>query len=432
MSIHFLGRPAPIYMLGDSQCLVFNNLLFAAEYQGQRYSLLTQARYCPGLAAHTFANSPDQPQVRLHETVLRALLSDCLIDRENKALYQFESPQAGLLSLLAGRVAAAPVLVFFCGSADLVNLFLRHLGNQNDFYLPEQAHLLAALPDPSPRNLFPYETARSYLLDLIAPLFRGLNQLKQLGFDQLFLHDLVPQTPDDDEFARIYGYRCPLKVRSKALLLMNQVLAEMAALHQVGWVSIWEQVTERNIRRPEFALDSIHLNKNAAFLSVETLWQAMCQALPAVYVSDSDQTQTRLETLNELTLQLAHGALQGHYAEVWARWQSQAELWDWIEAQQNRLLLQLEPLVSALHAITQALWALGLQKQLPNELGRFAPAIYHHRPFIKAAVKTANPKEISNSEAAWDWSTPFDSALSDALFQAALRAYEQTPRERNG
>lgn len=436
MSIHFLGRPAPIYMLGDSQCLVFNHLLFEAEYQDQRYSLLTQARYCPGLAAHTFANAPDQPQLRLHETILRALLSDCLIDRENKALYQFESPQAGLLSLLAGRVAASPVLVFFCGSADLVNIFLRHLGNENDFYLPEQDSLLAGFSDPGPRRLFPYETARDYLKDLISPLFRGLNHLKQLGFDQLYLHDLVPQTPNDDEYARIYGYRCPFKVRSKALLLMNQLLREMAALNQVGWISIWEKVTENNIRRPEFALDSIHLNKQAAFLSVDTLWQIMCQDLPAIYVSDSDQTQTQLETLNELTLQMAHGALQGRFAEVWALWQKNAELWDWIETHQNRLLPQLEPLVSALHALAQSLWALGLQAQLPNLLGRFAHVIYQHRPFLKADAKPENTSAAFHSAQAWNGFAAYDPGQINALFQAALRVFEQspeqTPPQRNG
>ncbi|MGE3724651.1 MAG: hypothetical protein AB7I41_03815 [Candidatus Sericytochromatia bacterium] len=425
MNTHFLGRPAPIYMLGDSQCLVFNHLLFEAEHLGRCYSLLTQARYCPGLAAHTFANAPEQPQLRLHETILRALLSDCLIDRENKALYQFESPQAGLLSLLAGRVAASPVLVFFCGSADLVNIFLRHLGNENDFYLPEQDSLLAGFADPGPRRLFPYETARDYLKDLIAPLFRGLNHLKQLGFDQLYLHDLVPQTPDDDEYARIYGYRCPLKVRSKALLLMNQLLREMADSNQVGWISIWEKVTQNNIRRPEFGLDSIHLNKQAAFLSVDTLWQIMCQDLPAIYVSDSDQTQTRLESLNELTLQLAHGALQGRFAEVWALWQTQSEFWDWIAAHQNRLLPQLEPLVSALHALAQSLWALGLQAQLPNLLGRFAPTLYRHRPFLQTDGKLENTNTAFCSTLAWNWSAAYDPVQIDALFIAALRVHEQ-------
>lgn len=427
MNTHFLGRPSPVYMLGDSQCLVFNNLLFAAEHQAQNYSLLTQARYCPGLAAHTFANAPDQLQVRLHETVLRALLSDCLIDRENKALYQFESPQAGLLSLLAGRVAAAPALVFFCGSADLVNLFLRHLGNEHDFYLPDQERQVAAFPDPGPRKLFPYETARTYLLDLLTPLFRGLKHLKQLGFDQIYLHDLVPQTPDDDEYARIYGYRCPAQVRTKGLLLMNDLLRELSESHQVGWVSIWDQVTEQNMRKAEFALDSIHLNKAAAFLSVERLWQAMCQDLSAVYVSGSDQIQDRLETLNELTLQLAHGALQGRYEAVWERWQSQTALWEWIEAQQNSLLPQLEPLVSALHAVTQSLWALGRQTELPNLLGRFAPALYQHRPFLKPSPLVQAGQ--AETDPRWDWSTAYQPALTDSLFQAALQLHEKTCRQ---
>lgn len=426
MNTHFLGRPAPIYMLGDSQCLVFNHLLFEAQHQGQHYSLLTQARYCPGLAAHNFAHAPAQGPVRLHETLLRALLSDCLIDRDNRALYQFESSQAGILNLLAGRVAASPALVFFCGSADLVNIFLRHLGNANDFFLPDQEHLLAATPDPGPRKVFPYETARTYLLDLLTPLFRGLAHLKTLGFAHLFLHDLVPQTPDDDDYQRIYGYRCPLRVRTKALLLMNQLLAEKAHFHQIGLLKTWDLFTQDNLRRPEFALDSIHLNKQAAFISVETLWQAMCQALPALYLSDSDQTQARIESLQELTLQMAHGALQGHFEFVLALWEKHAELWDWLEIHQDRIMAQSEPLVSALHALGQALWAVGHQRTFPALLGRFLKTIYHHRPQLSVHIPALPPTNP------WDWTEVYTSERVDAFFGAALQEAQSLAKLHEG
>jgi hypothetical protein len=358
-------------MLGDSQSLVFNNLLFEAEHQQQQYSLLTLARYCPGLAAHTFSND----QGRLHETIVRALLSDCLIDKENRALYQFQSPQAGILSLLAGRVASAPVLVFFCGSGDLVNIFLRHLGDRNDFFLPDQDSLLIACEDPGPRQVFPYQTARAYILDLMIPLFRGLAQLKQMGFDQLYLHDLVPQTPDDHDFEQVYGYRCPIKIRTKALLLFNQLLREQAAAHSIGLISIWEQVTAQNLRVDTFSLDSIHLNKQAAFLTVDTLWQQMTQALPAVYVTKTDQIQAKLETLQELSLQLAHEALQGKYPQVLALWEDNSQLWHWLEARQSSLFPQLKLLVTALQAMNKACTELNQTEKAESILLRFKPSL---------------------------------------------------------
>ena len=263
MQTRFIGRPAPIYMLGDSQCLVFSQLLFEAQYQDKTVSLLTQARYCPGLSAAQFSDA----RAYLHETVIRALLSDCLIDRENRALYQHQSSQSGILPLLAGRTRAAPVLVFFCGSSDLVNGFQRQLGTHYDFVLPDQEHLLAAFPPAPVRQVFPYQTARASLNERLEPLFRGLRKLREMGFVHIYLHDLAPQTPDDLFFSRVYQYSCPARIRCKAQLLFNQLLAERAQSEGFGLVQIWDQVTEDNRLRPEFALDSIHLNKAAAFLS---------------------------------------------------------------------------------------------------------------------------------------------------------------------
>lgn len=414
MRTQFLGRPAPLYFLGDSQCLVFSHLLFAAEYQGRTQMLITQARYCPGLKASNFSLAQD----RLHEGILRALLSDSLIDRENKALYQYQSPHASILSLLAGRVRAAPVLVFFCGSGDLVGNFLRQLGHRYDFYFPCEETELAAFPPHSAQQVFPLETARRYLQDLCQPLFRGLRQLKAMGFEHLFLHELVPQTPDDALFSQVYGYNCPARIRTKALLLFNQILAEGAQAAGIGWISIWEQVTINHRLRPEYALDGIHLNKTAAFLSVETLWQILCQALPAPYLPPLPEAPDLVEAINELSIQLAERSLQGQYTAAIELATSRKNLLE-MAAAHPELAPQLESLVSGLHALAQAYYALGQLAALPALLKPFAHVFALHRPLAAPHNRHACFARYGLHD---QWQPPsyFDPALTDTLIYAVL------------
>lgn len=414
MQTRFLGRPAPLYFLGDSQCLVFSHLLFAADYQGRTQTLITQARYCPGLSMRNFSSG----QGRLHEGILRALLSDSLVDRENRALYQYQSPHASILSLLAGRVRSAPVLVFFCGSGDLVNDFLRQLGTSYDFYLPGEEALLAEFPPHQASQVFPFETARRYLLDLCQPLFQGLRQLKAMGFEQLFLHEIVPQTTDDALFSQVYGYTCPARTRTKALLLFNQILAERAEEEQLGWISIWNQVTTAQRLRPEYALDCIHLNKEAAFLSLEALWQALCKALPASYLPPLPEYPNLLEAINEFSIQLAERALQGRYSAVLELGAARQDLLQ-TAAAHPELAIQFESLVSGLHALAQAHYALGQLSALAPLLKPFAGLIALHRPLAAPHNREACFARYGLSPQ-WQPPTYFDPELTDTLIYAVL------------
>ncbi|PIQ23342.1 hypothetical protein COW36_08340 [bacterium (Candidatus Blackallbacteria) CG17_big_fil_post_rev_8_21_14_2_50_48_46] len=403
-------------MIGDSQTLVFSHLLFEAEFQGQKRQIITEAKYCPGLAAHNFSD----PRGRLHETLLRALMGDCLLDRENRALYQFQSPQAGLLNLLAGRSKASPVLVFFCGSADLVNVFQRHLGLENDFYLPDQETLLAAFPESSAQQVFPFETARLYLQDLIQPLYRGLKKLQEMGFDQIYLHDLVPQTSDDHEFSLIYQYQCPARTRIKAQLLMNQLLREMAQALGIRFLEIWPKVTHQNRRIESFALDSIHLNKQAAFLSFETLWNEMCSALNAQYQPEPADFPDLIETVNELAILWSQWAHTQKYSKILEDALQRADLFKLIARRQVEWEAQLESFVTVLHALVQAHYARGDLTQISTLLTQYAALVRFHRPLARPESLPALKLQKSIGEEVV-LPARFDPAQTDLIFWATLQ-----------
>jgi hypothetical protein len=285
---------------------------------------------------------------------------------------------------LAGRTRAAPVLVFFCGSSDLVNVFQRQLGTRYDFVLPDQEHLLAAYPPVQPEQVFPYQTARASLGERLVPLFRGLRKLREMGFAHIYLHDLVPQTPDDLFFSRVYQYACPARTRCKAQLLFNQLLAEQAEAEGFGLIQIWDQVTEQNRLRPEFALDSIHLNKEAAFLTVARLWEHMCRHLPAGYQPIAEQVR---ESVNEWALGMMQRSLNHEYHQTLALAESATDLMAAVVAAQTHYPEELTSFVLGLEALSRACRALGCLGRLPALVKPFQPLLAQLLPLAEPSAR---------------------------------------------
>lgn len=281
--LSFFGSPQPLYMIGDSHCLIFRDLLFAAPTGQQTF--ITRAKYCPGLAAHNMVDGQGQ----LNTTLLHALYTELLLLPNGDGLiprHLATTTYAEDFSMAIDQPRISPPLVFFLGELDLRAIFLKKWDPGSDFHLPPRladanGHLevLPALPKGP---IVPLQLVTEFALQLLQPFLIGLGQLKRLGFEQLFVTALPPQTIDDREYEKHNQYACPAKLRYKALLYFNCLLAELCTGHGIAFLNTWPHLTHQDIFDARFYLDGQHLNKQSCGILIDLLFAQLYRNGPAV------------------------------------------------------------------------------------------------------------------------------------------------------
>ena len=262
----FVARAAPIYMIGDSHCLVFNDLVF--ERGGRHF--VTHAKHCPGLDARDFVDARGS----LNPMVFESLRGERLIRPEGdrwKASHLTKSPVAQSAAELAELDRSAPPIVIIVGSGDLY-YFVKGLAPGSDFPLEGLQFTESDFEEMPVTSVLPWKPAVESAAAMLGPLFRGLRLLERAGFSRMFLHALPPQTVDDAEYQRLTGMHVPVRVRYKATLLFNALFREFARQNPaIGFIDTWDATTAGGKLAPGFLLDHWHLNKEAAYLTVEAL-----------------------------------------------------------------------------------------------------------------------------------------------------------------
>ena len=266
----FVARAAPVYMIGYSHGLVFSDLVF--ERGGRHF--VTHAKHCPGLDARDFVDKRGS----LNPMVFESLRGERLIRPDGdrwKASHLTKSPVAQSSAQLAEIDRSAPPIVVIVGSGDLY-YFVKGLAAGSDFPMEGLQFNEADFEDMPVRSVLPWRLAVESAAAMLGPLFRGLLLLERAGFSRLFVHSLPPQTVDDVEYQRLTGMHVPARLRYKATLLFNALLREFSRQNSgIGLIDTWELTTVDGKLAPGFLLDHWHLNKEAAYVTVERLFDEL-------------------------------------------------------------------------------------------------------------------------------------------------------------
>jgi hypothetical protein len=163
------------------------------------------------------------------------------------------------------------VYVFCCGDVDAREA--AHLiPHDADFPLDPPVPGLARLPRHEVHQFLPLAAVEEVLLErYLSPLFEGLTALREAGFTRLFLHSLPP--PADHGTVRLP----PLRLRYELTIAMNRLMERFCARTGIGFLDIWDAVTDGDVLDPRFDLDGVHLNLDAATISVDRLDAAVRQ-----------------------------------------------------------------------------------------------------------------------------------------------------------
>ena len=276
MSIEVLGRVTPIHMIGESHTLVFSNMLFRPS--GVLETFICKSRYIPTLPASQYAGVS-----HIHPLLAEALVAEKILDQHLRPFFLnvIES-----VVYLSGQALIAPPIVIFAGDTALQELFLQ-IGDTFDFELPD---------DPGygvDRNKqpIPYTEIRNQISKFVAPVIAAVRQLQSIGFSRTMVHCLPPRSADNG-LAATYssGTEVNAPVRSKLAVLVNRLLKSGCEETGLGFIDIWPEVAEDGYLRPEFELDGLHLNHDAALISLDKI---------AAYLFD--QTGTNFNSTRYIT-----------------------------------------------------------------------------------------------------------------------------------
>lgn len=166
------------------------------------------------------------------------------------------------------RNAERLVLLLYLGEPDLFHV-AHALYPRYDFALDPQTPGLTNPPDDEWTELLDTEIVRGMIRLQFEPLFKALLTLREAGFPNVFLHEVPPPAIE----RKVYW---PYWLRFKLTVLANEIFVEFAESYGIGFISVWDEVTQNGMRDPRYDEgDGVHLNQAAAMLSIAQMHAMM-------------------------------------------------------------------------------------------------------------------------------------------------------------
>jgi hypothetical protein len=274
-----MRRATPIYVLGDSHVLIFADRV--AE-RGQDLFVF-RSLYCPSLQAAEFVDAEGRLDQRVRAQMRAAgLLVE--VDGGDEAFHTTRSREWRAAAVAADKTRETPALVIACGGLD--TLFRIADLRADDVVLPADLGRRFDVPAICRHvrpGALPAERARAMFAPYMRPLRTGIQALKRLGFERLFVLSIPPPTVRSEQFRTLFttvGFRCTgprLEVgfRYKITLLANDALHGLCADEGIRFVNRWNDQTVRGLARSGLLHDAIHVGSEPCAATIGDLLQAV-------------------------------------------------------------------------------------------------------------------------------------------------------------
>jgi hypothetical protein len=245
-------RLPPIYFIGDSRILPFRNAVYTSEFTAHAYQL--RALHLRGLNAADFYSH----ERGINLPLLNALATDqTVIARDEGARWvatQWDHSTGG----------TAP-LVLFCGAYD-VHRLMDELGPDADIPAwgePSRRYDVSTTPAS---RLVSAEDARQRAREILEPFALGIEALRAMGFDRIFVHG-CRRAALGERFKRLYSHVKWLRqyhpnAKDKVLALFDQALQTVAARTGARYIS--GPVDARGELPSELTWDDVHYSADGA------------------------------------------------------------------------------------------------------------------------------------------------------------------------
>ncbi len=262
MGLVFESNIVSIFCVGDSHCLPLSDFVLFEPESGTRF--VTRSVYIKEfLAASQFMDQNGQiNNILTRELVRREILND-----DGSACHYSKDPTYSSTTFIRSQPALAPPIIVFAGEVDLSFVILRQF-ERYDFTPPNASSMEL---DPS-RIPVPYQAVyRAIETDVAKPLFAALTELRRLGFKRIAIHALPPRSADESNRKKWLPDNVSTNLRNKMVKLVNAVFLDLCLRNGFPFIDPWPFISHNDFIRPEFELDGLHVNRDAAKISLELI-----------------------------------------------------------------------------------------------------------------------------------------------------------------
>jgi hypothetical protein len=256
---YILKSTIPIYLIGESHCIGYNNIIF--ESWNRDIAFICHSRF-RNVAASQYIVSDGN----LHPQVFSAFKDENLINEDGKSSHLTTDNLKISVDYLSGRPVVSPPIVLFAGDIDLAFL-IKNIGDKYDFDLPNYTFLSV----DETKKLVPFAQILSEIERLYAPFFLFVKKLQESGFNRLAVHSIPPRTKDDDAFFKWIGVQTTHTIRAKLTILANNILRRKCNEMSLGFIDVYNDLTKDGFLRKEYELDGMHVNEKAILISLERI-----------------------------------------------------------------------------------------------------------------------------------------------------------------
>jgi hypothetical protein len=253
---HALGadtfyRLPPIYFIGDSRVVPFRNAVYASEFTSRAYQL--RSVHLRSLHAADFYSRERGINVPLLSTLATDLAVISYDEGARWQVYRSEHDPD-----------PAP-LVLFCGPYD-AHRVMDELGPDADISAWDARSSRYDVSTKPASRLVSSQDALLRVLEIMEPFALGIEALRTMGFDRIFVHG-SPPSQRGERFNRLYGKFKGLRQYHPNALPKVHVLFDEAAL------SIAQRTSARYISGPvdahgelsqDVTWDDVHYNADGA------------------------------------------------------------------------------------------------------------------------------------------------------------------------
>ncbi len=269
----FIKPLAPLYFVGDSNTLLYRYLtLDVPDHFARR--IVTNCCFVPALsAASILENGSLNPAIvaffaremviRFKERYVRYAASESTV--VDRTWLQTVMPPLQDVYNLDGTLA----VTFMIGTIDL-GAILANIGTNVDFALDDPRYVGSAFTGPE-LPIVPAATVRNMIERHFAPFGIALAQMREMGFDEVYVHSLHPPTTDDALYFRARQVMSSAKLRYKVAILINRTLEKLARENGARFLDMWPKTVVGGVVDPRLELDGDHLNRGAVDLTLHAL-----------------------------------------------------------------------------------------------------------------------------------------------------------------
>jgi hypothetical protein len=256
MVVKLLDGITPLYLIGDSHCLQYTEVMFENDQPLLKFGCKTKFFFDLPAERYFQDGSPNS-------MVVDSLKSEGILNREGNPGWLVPDASSTYLS---GRPAHAPIMVLFGGEVDIQYL-LSKLGNEFDFELPDDPGYGVDF-DKQPMS---FESVRNRIAAAFDPLIAALQWLRP-SFPRMMVHALPPRSRNEEWAAR-WSFRVSVDapIRAKIALAANRYLRDACGRLDIPFIDPWDFLSLDGYLRAEFDLDGLHVNRTALTKSLELI-----------------------------------------------------------------------------------------------------------------------------------------------------------------